>query len=290
MRQLLVIMLLLSAIVGSAYWYYQAGFRPEKPTSVRVETIQGAVTKGDSEHTSQPLREGESLSEGSHVATGVGSAVTLSVQEGENLHLSEDSEVVINKVTNEGVNFELRKGQVEANVKQFRARSMRVGIAGNPVAVQTQQGTFTVFTDGHGRFDAAAVAGQVSLVNPDASEIRIPIGEHRAVSEEGEQVLGGAIPRSVLLKVNWPDDVVRRQKVMDVTGKAAPGAVVKVEGKPVRPDSDGSFSTQVILKEGANRVKVEAFGLGEPALETSPAITVDSRPPTVSTHTDELWK
>ena len=63
-----------------------------------------------------------------------------------------------------------------------------------------------------------------------------------------------------------------------------------VDGKPVNQGRDGQFKAVVPLREGRNQVEVRATGMGDPAVQTSPPLTVDTSPPRVDTRTDTIWK
>jgi hypothetical protein len=115
-------------------------------------------------------------------------------------------------------------------------------------------------------------------------------GQHHAVRRDGVTALAGGIPRSALLKVDWPDEKVLRRKKVRIAGSVTPGSGVTVEGVAIRPDIDGHFATEVSLHEGKNVITVDAKGLEGHTVKTSPELNVDTHPPTVDTATDGMWK
>lgn len=291
MKQIVVILVLLGTIVGAALWIHRTQIQPAVPFNVTVRTKIGDVRRGTGGNDAAPLKDGDQLREGNRIFTGAGSFVELSGLEGETFRLKADSEVLINRIAAEGVRFELKQGEIEASVTQYRKdRTLEVGVTGNPVVVESKSGQFRVAANGERVLDVAADEGAVGIVYPDGRHEQLQVGERRIFAENGEELLRGPIPRSVLLKVDWPEKTVQTEKSLEVTGTVTPGSRLRVDGKVVRPDRDGRFKTIVPLQEGKNQIDVEAKGLGDPARSQSPEVFVDTRPPTFSTQTDEIWK
>ncbi len=292
MKQLLMVALLLAAILIPAYWYYTHHVVKSGPLQgITVELVEGEVVRGTDEGVRYVVSPGDTLPSGSVVQTGESSRVSLSIPDGGRVDLAEQSELAIRQIFDDAVSFELRSGQVEATVKHFNKRRVDFVFSGNPSKVKVADGKAVLVADGTGAFDVGVESGSdVAIVGPDGEEEPVPAGEHKAVRRDGTVALSGAIPRSVLLKVDWPDEGIHRARSVEVKGSVSPGSTVMVEGKPVKTDPDGRFRSRVELREGTNKITVEARGLGGTAVQESPEIKVDTRPPRVEASTDDIWK
>ena len=97
------------------------------------------------------------------------------------------------------------------------------------------------------------------------------------------------MPRSVLLKVVWPEEKVTRAINVTLRGEADPGAVVAVNGVKTDVDADGHFEADVPLAPGTNHVSVtstDRFGRTAAKEET---VRVERRaPPLKAEH--EGWQ
>jgi len=124
-----------------------------------------------------------------------------------------------------------------------------------------------------------AEAGEVKLTSNG--------GDTVLAAGQGARVVGNAVPvreavpRSVLLKVAWPDQKVTREINVTLHGEADPGAVISVNGLETAVGSDGRFVAVVPLLPGKNRVSVtstDRFGRTADAEET---VRVERRAPPV---------
>ncbi len=292
MKQLLTVVLLLLVILVPAYWYYARHVVSSGTVQeIMVEQVEGEVVRGDGNGADTVVSPGEALPAGSVVRTGEASRVSLSIPEGGKVELSEQSELAIKQVFDDAVSFELRSGQIEATVTHFNRRRIDVVFSGNPNTVKIADGNAVVVADGSGAFDVGVKSGSdVAIVAADGSEEPVAAGEHKAVQRDGTVAAAGAIPRSVLLKVDWPDQAVHRDRAVEVRGAVSPGSTVSVDGQPVPTEVDGTFRSRVTLEEGTNKITVKARGLGGVVVKESPEIKVDTRPPRVEAATDDIWK
>ncbi len=292
MRQFLIVVLLLVGILVPAYWYYTHHVVSGGATqAVVVERVQGDVSRDGRDGQGYPVMTGDALPTGSVVRTSKASSVSLRIPDGGKVELAEETELAVHQVFDDAVSFELRSGQVEATVKHFNKRRIDMVFAGNSKTLRIVDGDAVVTADGTGAFDVGVKRGQdVAIVSPDGGEKQVQAGHHAAVRRDGIIAESGEIPRSVLLKVAWPEETVQTARTVEVRGAVSPGSRVEVEGKPVQTDVDGSFRTQVPLEEGTNTITVTAKGLGGKVVKKSPEIKVDTRPPRVEAATDDIWK
>lgn len=289
MRHLLVILAILITVIGLAFWYFQAHVHPVLPLEVIVDNIEGAGHVTNSDGKWLKLKAGDKIIEGKRVYTEKNAQIKLVVDNEDQLTLYENTNVLIQDISDAGVSFELKQGQIEANVKRFRDKYIHLGVEGNNTSVETRDGHLKIVSDGWGTMDVAAMSGKIDLISNDKRE-QIKVGEHEVVADDGTKLLKGPIPSSVLLKVEWPEAPLLKKKELEVKGHVTPGSRVFVEEKLVRPDKSGNFKHDIMLKEGMNQVNVMADGMGKPAKELSPQIQVDTSPPKVQTRTDGIWK
>lgn len=290
MKQLIIILLLLGGLLGAALAGYQYMFEEAPPDLVTVDKVQGSATAQDREGASRSLRPGDVLVENTSVSTDASSTLSLKVGDGETVELQPGSQLAVKSVTRDGVSFELKLGQVEASVKRFRGRSVAFGVKDNTDQVRTQQGSLRISTDGKGVMDVAALSGTVERIQPGKAPVVMPTGTREVLAVNGAPLLSGKIPEKVSLNVTWPEQTTLTTSLLTVSGVSTPGSRVTVAGQRVDVDEKGNFSTSVTLKEGSNRVRVEAIGMGAPATSESPELVVDTRPPRFQTRPDALWK
>jgi hypothetical protein len=100
-----------------------------------------------------------------------------------------------------------------------------------------------------------------------------------------------ALPRSLLLKVDWPAARETNRRKLVVQGKTTPGAVLTLGGQRVQVGPDGTFSHVVWLREGAQALDVVARDVGGRVEKSrSPTVVLDTRAPDVRFDTDTLWQ
>lgn len=290
MRQLLVILLLLAALVGGAIVLDSVLFGARADGKIKVSAVLGIVRGSDQDGTLRSLQQGDVLESNSAISTGKDSQVTLQIPGAGDVMLDPDSELVITEVSKEEVNFNLRQGAVTASVTLFVGPAVSVGVEGNAARIRTRGGSMKVRTDGLGAMDVAALSGEVERIVPGKTPEAIPVGARRVLAINGESVLQGPTPGNILLNVNWPEHTTLTTSSVTIKGTVSPGSLVTVDGKQAKPDERGDFALDVTLREGTSRVKVVATGNGDPVVKESPEFTVDTRAPKVSTHTDKLWK
>ena len=96
------------------------------------------------------------------------------------------------------------------------------------------------------------------------------------------------IPEAVFLSVAWPGGEVATAKAT-VRGKAAPGTEITVAGQPAVVKDDGSFATQVALREGANRIEVRAETVDGRTRTSAGRIQVNTKGPPLEADPSNLF-
>jgi hypothetical protein len=255
------------------------------PVAVQLSTAQGDVqvrhgVRGSFSPVQLPLALGLDDS----VRTAVGSAATLKVGTDGSIEVRERTEVSVRQLLADHVRFRLERGRIGATPGHT---TVAVESSGSKAVAEASTGSFAVFNDGKGLVAVVAESGEVKLTSGG--------GDTLLAAGEGARVLSNAapvreaVPRSVLLKVAWPEEKVTRVASVTLRGEADPGAAVSVNGKETLVAADGRFEAEVPLAPGANRVSVtsmDRFGRTAGAAET---LHVDRQPPPVKAQ-HEGWR
>jgi Glucodextranase, domain B/FecR protein len=253
--------------------------------AVELSAAQGEVqVRRSSSGPWGPARLPISLGFDDSVRTGTGGAATLKVGREGTIELRERTEVSVRQLLANRARFRLERGRVGATPG---GTSVAVESSGSSAVAEATTGSFAVFNDGRGLVAVVADAGEVKLASNG--------GDTMLAAGQGARVVGDsapvpeAVPRSVLLKVAWPEEKVTRALNVTVRGEADPGAVVAVNGVKTRIEADGHFETDVPLAPGINHVSItttDRFGRTVSAEET---VRVERRaPPLKAEH--EGWQ
>jgi hypothetical protein len=179
----------------------------------------------------------------------------------------------------DGLRVELEGGRVQAIVRPGGAR---LAVLAGEREVVAENASFAVGVGAGGTTAVEARKGRVTLVG---------FGELSAL-EEGRQVLAVAgeepvvvaIPKSLLLEVEWPTETTREGQSR-LVGRTQPGAIVwtEVDGKRLRTvaDARGRFALdRVPLQEGENSILLRAEGLLGGSGTANGSLSRDSKAPT----------
>ena len=237
------------------------------PVSVDLSQAQGDVqVRRGTGAPWGPVQLPLSLGFDDSVRTGVGGAATLKVGRDGTIQVRERTEVSVRQLLADRARFRLERGRIGATPGQT---AIAVESSGSGAVAEATTGSFAVFTDGRGLVAVVAEAGEVKLKSNG--------GDTVLAAGQGARVVGNsapvreAVPRSVLLKVAWPDQKVTREINVTLHGEADPDAVVSVNGLETAVGSDGRFVAVVPLLPGKNRVSVtstDRFGRTADAEET----------------------
>jgi hypothetical protein len=255
------------------------------PVSVDLSQAQGDVqVRRGTGAPWGPVQLPLSLGFDDSVRTGVGGAATLKVGRDGTIQVRERTEVSVRQLLADRARFRLERGRIGATPGQA---AIAVESSGSGAVAEATTGSFAVFTDGRGLVAVVAEAGEVKLTSNG--------GDTVLAAGQGARVVGKsapvreAVPRSVLLKVAWPDQKTTREINVTLHGEADPDAVVSVNGLETAVGSDGRFVAVVPLLPGRNRVSVtstDRFGRTADAVET---VRVERHAPPVHAE-HEGWK
>jgi len=143
-------------------------------------------------------------------------------------------------------------GAVESDVEPGRGE-LDVEMDGTDAVARSTGGHFFVMADGRGVVSVASVSGSVNVV-AKKKEVEVKEGQVSRI-EKGEVNAPSTALRRVLLSVRWPEESTSMEAV-PVSGKVEPESRVFIQDRPVKVEKDGSFTAQVPLHDGAQKVAV----------------------------------
>jgi glucodextranase-like protein len=255
------------------------------PVVVELSVAQGDVqVRRTSRGPWGPAQLPLSLGFDDSVRTGVGGAATLKIGRDGAIEVRERTEVSVRQLLADRARFRLERGRIGARPG---GTAVAVESSGSSAVAEATTGSFAVFNDGKGLVAVVADAGEVKLTAKG--------GDTVLAAGQGVRVLGNsapvreAVPRSVLLKVAWPEEKVTRAINVTLRGEADPGAAVAVNGVEARVGADGRFEAELPLAPGTNHVSVtstDRFGRTAAEQET---LRVERRAPPVKAQ-HEGWQ
>jgi hypothetical protein len=147
-----------------------------------------------------------------------------------------------------------------------------------------------VQADERGQVSVAALKGTArfaaagkTVVLPEGTETRST--KAGAPPEDPEK-----IPEEVLLQVVWPESE-RHGETAAISGRVKPASLVTINGTQTAVGDDGHFTATVPLREGSNRVSVEAEDLSGRRRQAATTLNRrPTRPPKLAPEPGELWK
>lgn len=189
--------------------------------------------------------------------------------------------------------IEVHEGS-ELTLRFLDARAIRAEVRGLASGDAADGGQLTF--EGKGTGVVAVGNGQLSLDSNDRRSVASSLSGGTTLTSGGTtvelqpgqlaMVQGAAltkvpIPKKVSLKVGWPAQIETNQQALTVKGSVSAYSRVLVAGRRVEAAADGTFQTQVILKEGSQKISVVAIDpLGRRATEKR-QITFDPNAPSV---------
>jgi len=304
-RERVLTVLLVAAIAGVAglsYWLLLArgpggvasAPAPVAPPPPRAEAPRLSVSRAAGPAVlvrggaaRSPLAAGAELRPDDVIETAEGADVVLSAGESYQVVLGGTTRVAMKEIAAEISRFKVEDGLVTATVRDDPNRAVVVEAAEG--AARTRGGELSVASVG-GRVTVGVTAGQAEF---EAGGRIVTLHTGQASSAEPGQPPSPpvALPRSLLLKVDWPAARETNRRKLVVQGKTTPGAVLTLGGQRVQVGPDGTFSHVVWLREGAQALDVVARDVGGRVEKSrSPTVVLDTRAPDVRFDTDTLWQ
>ncbi len=291
--------LLLAAVgVGYVFFLGRPSAVPPPVRPVEAATLERLVVtamsgpvriwRGGPAGTVETATVGAELRQDDLVETGNRAAVQLTAGGRYRVDLEANSEFAVKEITAELSHFRLGAGLMSASVREDASRAFEVE-AGREALARTRGGELSVAGD-----------DQVAAVAVRRGEAELRSGGRAVVIRAGQQSLAwngkapsqpATIPSSLLLKVDWPRELLTNRRKLVITGRTVPGAVIAVDGRSVKVEPDGSFRHVTYLREGRQTISVAGRDVaGHRVTEKSPEIQVDTFGAPAEFDTSDLWK
>jgi hypothetical protein len=234
------------------------------------------------------IHQGDLLTRDDVVRTVPGAHAVLRLSAGGEIELRERVEIRLDRLSAAGSSVDLRRGKVVARVGAehetlaITARETRTSTEG-PAHVVVQ-------ADERGQVSVAALKGTARFAAAGKTVV-LPAGtETRSTKAGAPPEDPERIPEEVLLQVVWPEGE-RHGDTAAISGRVKPASLVTINGAQTAVGDDGHFTATVPLREGSNRVAVEAEDLSGRHRQTTTTLTRrPTRPPKLAPEPGELWK
>lgn len=271
-RRYLVLAVILLLMVGGAF-LLQGVLFPSAPKSMEVLSVRGDVSVIGAAGE-QKLAAGGQVLPGESVKTGHDGEAVMRGEGSSTITVTEHSSVGVEGVLDGVARLRLDEGRVLGDVTGTGS-AIRITGGKESASVLTRDGRTAVAVDASGDFSVATLRGTASLTHGGTTQ-EVPEGQVALVS--GGKVAVGALPKSVLLKVAWPDAGRTSEKKQTVTVDSGKSTIVRVNDRAIVIGPDGKGTMEVQLQEGENKIKVEASDVAGNRTESeSGVIIVDTR-------------
>lgn len=289
----------MGAAVLFAYWAFfgrgPAAFVREKAppaeapltTTVEVSKVTGEAWLSRGVAPRVQLLAGAVLHESDAIETSEGSAIELGSGESYQIFLDGAARFGVREITAELSRFRLEEGLAEAKVKSDTGRVLMIE-SSDDASVRTGGGRISVAAGG-GRVALGVTEGEAQL-GSGGQIVAVRAGQI-SVAERGRAPSAPVtLPRSLLLKVDWPSERETNRRRIVVRGRASPGALVSVGGERVKVRPDGVFTHILFLREGLQVIEARARDVaGRREVTKSPPVVLDTRAPAAEFDTGDLW-
>jgi hypothetical protein len=233
------------------------------------------------------IRAGDLLTRDDLVRTAPGAHAVVRLSAGGEIELRERVEIRLDRLSAAGSTVDLRRGKVVARVGDPKET---LAITARETLTSTEGPAHVVVqNDDHGLVSVATLKGSArfaaagkTVVVTEGTETRSQAGAPPSDPEK--------IPEDVLLQVVWPEGE-RHGEAATVEGRVGAASLVTINGAGATVGADGRFSARVPLREGGNRIAIQAEDLAGRHRDATRTLTRRStRPPKLAPEPTELWK
>jgi hypothetical protein len=233
------------------------------------------------------IRQGDLLTRDDLVRTVPGAHAVLRLSAGGEIELREKVEIRLDRLSAAGSSVDLRHGKVVARVA---AANDTLAITARETTTSTEGPAHVVVqADEHGQVSVATLKGKARFTSagktvelPEGTETSSP--RAGAPPEDPER-----IPEEVLLEVVWPEGD-HHADAAHIAGRVRPASLVTINGADTAVGTDGRFTATIPLREGGNRVTVEAEDVaGRRRQSAATLLRRSTRPPRLAPVPGELW-
>lgn len=276
-RRYVFLTLVLLAIAGGTFLLQRILF-PSAPKALEVVEVRGDVSVvGKDGETG--LIKGARVLPGERVKTGEQGEAVMRGAGSSTITVSERSSVTVDGVLDGVARISVQEGYVRSRVKPGEGAGVEMRGGKEDASVLTRGGDVSVGVDAGGNLAVATLDGTASLSHGGTTR---ELAKGQTAFVAGGKVELGEVPTSLLLKVAWPDAGRTRDAASKVSVTLPRGSSAYVNGSPVAVGEDGTGIASITLREGDNKIKLEARDVsGNETEEESGVIVLDTRPPEI---------
>lgn len=294
----------LLAVIPLAWWGLLRApdvrpLQPERPVrapdagpatpELRLGTISGHVQLRHADGGWQDADGGEALEANDGVRTGDGSSALLTGGEAWEVKMEPGTEVSLEELSASISRLLLESGMAHAQVREGARHTFEVRAAGSDAVASTDGGSFSIATNGKGTVAVATEHGEVMLTARGTVVLLRP-GLRSMVLPGRAPTQPEPIPATLLLKVGFPTRAAINTPRIVIVGISEPGTLVEVMGHAVLSDEGGHFAVPILLKEGRNRLEVQARSAGGVVSTRSREVELDTTVLGPVIDPSSLWK
>lgn len=260
---------------------------PAPPGTVEVTRADGEAWLSRPGEPRVRLAAGTVLRESDAIETGEGGAVELGMRDGFQVLLGGSARFDVREIARELSRFRLDEGLAEARVEPGAGRVVVIE-SSDDASVRTRGGRLSVAASG-GRVAVGVAEGEAHL-GSGGQIVAVRAGQ-LSIAERGRAPSKPVpLPRSLLLKVEWPRVQETNQRRIVVKGRTSPGALVALGGERVKVGPDGVFTHVLHLREGRQVLEATAHDVGGRVERARSApVVLDTRAPDTEIDTRNLW-
>jgi hypothetical protein len=235
------------------------------------------------------IHKGDLLTRDDVVRTVPGANAVLRLSAGGEIELREKVEIRLDRLSAAGSTVDLRHGKVVARVGGD-ARDTLAITARETLTSTEGPAHLVVQADEHGQVSVAALKGTARFAAAGKTVVLAEGTQTRSSHAGAPPDDPEKIPEEVLLRVVWPEGEHHSDRAT-IEGHVTSASLVTINGAPTAVGEDGKFRAAISLREGANRVRVQAEDLAGRTRGATGTITRrPTRPPKLATEPRELWK
>jgi hypothetical protein len=239
-----------------------------KPLTLEVRELGGTVEVRHAGAEWGTAQVGQLLEASDSIRTQNGSYAVLIGGSAYEVRMEPGTEISVAQISDSISALLLESGMASAKVNGDAHHTFEVRAKGSDALARTQEGAFIISNNGAGTVAVGTKEGEVEFLGSGKTVI-VRAGQQSIVTPGKAPTDPTPIPASLLLSVKLPQNARIRTKKVLITGKVEPGSLAQVGEQTLLPDAEGTFSTEVALKEGANQLDIRAKSVGGLSAESA---------------------
>jgi hypothetical protein len=259
------------------------------PTALSLTEAEGLVEITSGDGPWRPAELGMVLGASDRIRTDNSGRAVLDRPGIFTIELDAGSEFEVQQLTATASRLLLQQGMVSASVRSDPEHAVEIQARG--ALARSRGGAFRLAIDQQGTISAGSSEGQLE-VEAAGRVVVLRSGFQTRVRAGQPPAEPLPVPAKLFLKVNWPEERLLARRKLVLEGSSESGARLRINGELVLVDSRGRFKKALVLKEGKNLIRIDAYDAGgRKTSAQSPEILVDTRPDSFQIRTSpDMWE